>query len=290
MWLGHASVTIEWDASADSSVTRWVVLRRDRDRDAVGELAEIVELGVSQTSFADSGVEPATRYAYRVQARNAAGLSVASRALRVTTPAAPKSEHTDTRSHEGTHDGCGASTGTSCSLTLGVPTSGSIRSDHDEDWFRVSLQQGQIYKVVVRADNTAHRRVNDPWLTGVYDREGRLLDVDGSVHPHPFSGSSAGSADHDSGPGDAALNYFTAAYTGPHYIGAASGGGLGKRHGHYVVEVNQATPEDLAGDDYAPGKTPAALSVFQELELDRRFQEDPIEPWDENDPDDPNGP
>ena len=61
--VAHDSVSIEWDAAEHGSVTRWVVLRRNRDADALGQFTKVAELAASHTSYTDSAVEPSTRYA-----------------------------------------------------------------------------------------------------------------------------------------------------------------------------------------------------------------------------------
>lgn len=89
--VAHDSVSIEWDASTDDTVTGWVVLRRNLDRRLNQDFAAIADISdASQTSLTDSDIYPHGKFAYRLQARNANGLSARSKPLRVTIPAAPQ--------------------------------------------------------------------------------------------------------------------------------------------------------------------------------------------------------
>ena len=86
--VSHDSVTISWQASADSGITGYQILRRNRDTDPLGEFTVIEDdTGPSATTYTDNMVEPATRYGYRIKARNAHGLSQRSQSARPVTPA-----------------------------------------------------------------------------------------------------------------------------------------------------------------------------------------------------------
>ena len=84
----HTSVLLLWDAPGDDSITGYRILRRVRTDGT--ELAAIEEdTGSAAPTATDDTVAPETAYAYRVQARNAAGVSEPSGPAHVTTPAAP---------------------------------------------------------------------------------------------------------------------------------------------------------------------------------------------------------
>ncbi len=88
--VAHDSVSLGWDDPGDGSVTGYKILRRDRDADAPGVFATIVEdTGSADVSYVDESVEPERRYVYRVVAVNAAGESPWSGYVNVDTPAAP---------------------------------------------------------------------------------------------------------------------------------------------------------------------------------------------------------
>ena len=88
--VSHDAVTISWSDPADSSITGYQILRRIPAIHDPGHY-EVIEddTGGSDTSYEDTDVEPETKYAYRVKARNAHGLSNRSGYVSTTTPAAP---------------------------------------------------------------------------------------------------------------------------------------------------------------------------------------------------------
>ena len=88
----HESVTLSWDDPDDDSITGYQVLRRVR---ADGTDFAVIEddTGKADTEFTDATVEPDTDYAYRVKARNSAGLSPASSDANADVPAAPAQQN-----------------------------------------------------------------------------------------------------------------------------------------------------------------------------------------------------
>ena len=79
--LTHDSVTLTWEAPEDSVVDSYQVLRRFLDDQEFGDnygfsmfvpIAD--DISSAETTYTDTSVEPRTRYAYRVKARNAGGL------------------------------------------------------------------------------------------------------------------------------------------------------------------------------------------------------------------------
>ena len=97
----HESVTLAWDDPSDDSITGYRVLRRSRDGDTYGDgqgAAEFVAIeddtGTADTEYTNESVTPETRYVYRVEARNPAGLSERSSYANVETPVAPEPEPT----------------------------------------------------------------------------------------------------------------------------------------------------------------------------------------------------
>ena len=84
----HTSVLLLWDTPGDATITGYRLLRRAGPAGtALAVLAE--DTGSAAPTATDDTVAPETAYAYRVQARNAAGVSEPSGPAHVTTPAAP---------------------------------------------------------------------------------------------------------------------------------------------------------------------------------------------------------
>ena len=85
----HDQVALSWDDPKDESITGYRILRREGGDDT--ELQVIEEnTGSADNSYTDRTVEPETRYVYRVQAINEAGLSEQSRDANAQTSAAPE--------------------------------------------------------------------------------------------------------------------------------------------------------------------------------------------------------
>ena len=170
------------------------------------------------------------------------------------------------------YEDCAASTNTDCTVEVEGSVSGEFEVDSlsrsDVDWFKVEeLNANQTYEIVLRRDTTTHLAVGDPYLQGVYNPGGEFLDTDGSKHPFPYFGASQGTADNNSGRGNAALTYFTPANTGPYFIAAASAGGPRGRAGHYVLEIRTIADDVLANDNCHPGMAAAAFDDYAEADF-----------------------
>ena len=91
----HDAVILTWDDPHDHSISGYVILRRDIAQQASGEFTTIAaDTGTAGTVYIDHTAEPATRYAYRVQARNAQGASPSSDAVEVETGLPPAQKST----------------------------------------------------------------------------------------------------------------------------------------------------------------------------------------------------
>ena len=93
MEISRDRVVLVWDDPGDSSITGYQVLRRFIDGDEYGdrkgsrEFVPVAEdTGTPTTTYTDTSVAAATRYVYRVKARNEAGLSRQSGYENVWTP------------------------------------------------------------------------------------------------------------------------------------------------------------------------------------------------------------
>ena len=88
--VAHDSVQLTWDDPGDATITHYQVLRRDRDRDALGVFTTIEQnTGSADTEYTDRDMEPEGSYVYRVKAVNQHGVSSESTYARADVPAAP---------------------------------------------------------------------------------------------------------------------------------------------------------------------------------------------------------
>ena len=88
----HDAVTLTWRASTDQTV----ILRRDRDTDALGVFHVIDSNAGAETSYTDRSVAAASRYGYRAKAVSPTGVSQWSGFVKADTPAAPDPTPTPT--------------------------------------------------------------------------------------------------------------------------------------------------------------------------------------------------
>ena len=101
--VAHDVVSLTWDAPGDTSITGYQILRRNRDvhQPRVFEV-HVDDTGSAAASYVDRDVAAETRYAYRIKARNAAGLSARSHYFNADTPAVPNSPATGAPTISGT--------------------------------------------------------------------------------------------------------------------------------------------------------------------------------------------
>ena len=85
----HDQVTLTWTASVDSTVTHYAIIRRDRNRDAIGVFHVIEPDAGPGTSYTDNSVAASGSYVYRAKAVSPTGVSQWSGYRRADTPSAP---------------------------------------------------------------------------------------------------------------------------------------------------------------------------------------------------------
>ena len=115
---------------------------------------------------------------------------------------------------------------------------GEIDYRGDRDWFRVSLEEGATYEIYLEGSPTGNGTLRDPYLRGVYDRNGNRL---------------AGTTDDDGGVDLNSEVTFTPQYSGNHYVAA---GGYGGSKGTYrlsVLKVADSVPYDFGAETGASG-------------------------------------
>ena len=73
-------------------------------------------------------------------------------------------------------DDYGADTATKGEVEIDRSTTGGIETAGDTDWFRIALEQGQVYQIDVEGMDTWQGTLADPRLTGVYNAAGNRID------------------------------------------------------------------------------------------------------------------
>ena len=170
--VSHDSVTISWTGVSNSDITGYQILRRNRDTDARGAWTVIDEDADSLgTTYTDDTVSPSTRYAYRVRARNAHGLSRASRSARIETPAAPEpapAKHDDGDTYLRGHQDP-PWTGHTVN-TISRTVSHSINSPGGELWYTLpSLEADRVYHFFPLTNSIGNTKFE------IYDSNGNIV-------------------------------------------------------------------------------------------------------------------
>ena len=124
-------------------------------------------------------------------------------------------------------------TGTTGTVAVGGSTTGEIEGSGDRDWFAVTLDAGKTYQIDLEGSDTRAGTLYDPYLRGVHDADGNLID---------------GTTDDAGGAGSNSRVTFMAAETGTYYVAA---GAHGSREGTYTLSVADVT--DGVPDDFAAG-------------------------------------
>ena len=106
-------------------------------------------------------------------------------------------------------------TGTSFSIAPGVGVAGYINASGDEDWYRITLQEGGTYEIAL--GNTGSPELDS--LLRLYDADGNLV-----------------ATDDDDGPGLDSFIEFTSTTTGTYYVSA---GGFSSNTGEYQLRVDR---------------------------------------------------
>ena len=135
-------------------------------------------------------------------------------------------------------DDYSATRGTTGEVGVDNSVTGEIDYRGDRDWFRVSLEEGATYEIYLEGSPTGNGTLRDPYLRGVYDRNGNRL---------------AGTTDDDGGVDLNSEVTFTPQYSGNHYV--AAGGHLGSK-GTYtlsVLKVADSVPYDFGAETGASG-------------------------------------
>ncbi len=119
-------------------------------------------------------------------------------------------------------DDFAAGRGTVGVVAVDGSATGDIERAGDVDWLAVALEAGKTYRIDLEGADTGAGTLGDPWLEGIHDGDGALLD---------------GTLDNDAGEGRNARAVFTAESDGTHYVAAGAAAGTGT----YRVSVADIT-------------------------------------------------
>ena len=123
-----------------------------------------------------------------------------------------------------------AGTGTTGTVEVGGSATGSIERSGDRDWFAVTLEAGKAYRIDLEGSPTDAGTLSDPYLRGVHDADGTLIDD---------------TSDDDAGTGTNSRLYFEPDSAGTYYVAA---GAYGRDTGTYRVSATEiATDGHPAG-------------------------------------------
>ena len=147
-------------------------------------------------------------------------------------------------------DDIAGGTGTEATVVVGGSETGEINYAEDRDWFRVTLQAGNTYRIDLEGRDTGAGTLWDPYLRGVHDEHGVLID--GTTNNNRIRSAP-----------DSQL-YFTAEESGIHYVaaGAYFGG-----QGTYRLSVTDVTDptDDFSAGIGRPGTVAVGSSATGEI-------------------------
>ena len=115
-----------------------------------------------------------------------------------------------------------ADRGTSGRVAVGRSTTGTINSEQDVDWFKVTLTAGTGYRIDLEGRATDRGSLYDPWLRGIFDADGNEIP---------------GTRNDDGGVGLNSRLLFTPTATGFYYVAV---GGMAYHVGSFTLSVDLA--------------------------------------------------
>ena len=147
-------------------------------------------------------------------------------------------------------DDIAGGTGTEATVVVGGSETGEINYTEDRDWFRVTLQAGNTYRIDLKGSQTGAGTLYDPYLRGVHDEHGVLID--GTTNNNRIRSAP-----------DSQL-YFTAEESGIHYVAAGADGYLRGTYRLSVTDVTDPTDDFSAGIG-RPGTVAVGSSATGEI-------------------------
>lgn len=136
----------------------------------------------------------------------------------------------------------GQTVATAAGLSVNVAKAGTINFARDVDWFKVTLNAGQLYKITASGADSNDGTLIDPNIVGIYNANGQII---------------LGSGNDDAYGSTNAESVFSPLVSGSYYVGVSSADdGVGT----YTVRANTVTTtNDIASN----ATTTATLSASQ---------------------------
>ena len=151
-----------------------------------------------------------------------------------------------------------ANSSTTATVTVGNPETGDIETLGDRDWYAVALEEGKTYRIDLEGTPTDKGTLEEPYLRGVYDTNGVLID---------------GTTDDDGGWINNSRVYFTAPANGTYYVSASSahdnyvvGQKFGGAAGTYTLSVTELS-SDVAADTDTTATLTVGSTISGEIEF-----------------------
>ena len=132
-------------------------------------------------------------------------------------------------------DDFAAGTWTSGTVEVGGTATGEIDILRDTDWFAVILEAGKVYRIDLEGRDTGAGTLRDPYLRGVHDGDGNLID---------------GTTNDNSDAGKNSRVFFTAPEDTTYYVAAGSRNTY--EVGTYTLSVTEVV-DDFASDTDTTG-------------------------------------
>ena len=132
-------------------------------------------------------------------------------------------------------DDYAANRSTTGTVVVGGSATGNLEYIHDTDWFAVTLEAGQPYRIDLEGSPTGGGTLVDPYLRGIYDEDGDWV---------------YGTADNNDGVGRNSRVYFTPDEGATYYVSASAFRGISYTYvGTYTLAVTEYS------DDYAANRS-----------------------------------
>ena len=143
-----------------------------------------------------------------------------------------------------------ATVDTTGTVEVGGSATGEIQYETDHDWFAVELTAGETYKIELLGARGEGGTLRDPYIRGIHDADGRLIDDTTDYSSGPYSNSEV---------------LFTPNEDGTYYIAAGSymTGYREEDVGTYTLQVSN---DDFRGDTDTTGTVDVGGSVTGEIE------------------------